>query len=179
MNYEMVYELNDEKVKEFEKSCQDERRKHQFKSRYSNVGIANAFGSVAPEPFDEVFHMLHGFDLPYLVSNKGRVISLSAGRQLKTGRNESGYSHVGLYVGGEERTYKVATLVATAFCPNALNKEVIHHIDKEVSNNSASNLIWVTKQQHKDLHRALKPGSDQKVYYALIEAIRAENEGRA
>ena len=43
-------------------------------------------------------------------------------------------------------------LVAECFIPNPFNKEEVHHIDGNKSNNHYLNLQWVTKKEHDSIH---------------------------
>lgn len=52
----------------------------------------------------------------------------------------------GLYFTSHGKTYAVHRLVAQAFIPNPHNLPHVMHIDKNVSNNNASNLKWVNKR---------------------------------
>lgn len=44
-------------------------------------------------------------------------------------------------------------LSAQVFVPNPNNKPEIHHIDEDKLNNHPSNLMWVTKQEHREISR--------------------------
>lgn len=64
--------------------------------------------------------------------------------------------------------------VALAFCPNAKGKGVVHHIDDDKTNNYYVNLLWVTEQEHGELHRLLNQG-DMNTYYRRVREIYEDN----
>lgn len=59
-------------------------------------------------------------------------------------------------VNWEGYTIQVAHIVATLFCNREENQTIVHHYDANPANNSAKNLMWVTIEEHKAAHRALK-----------------------
>lgn len=93
-------------------------------------------------------------DSAYAVSNVGDIINKTSGKVLKkqsTGRIRAGFK--------EERQceYYKCTLrkgkritvhrtVAKAFVPNPNQHRYVDHIDRDTSNNSASNLRWVASR---------------------------------
>lgn len=102
-----------------------------------------------------------GYEGCYVVSNFGRVASLLRNvkhsnsvnktihqriMSLKTRKN--GYISVCLYNNGEGKDCLVHRVVAKAFIPNPENKPQIDHIDRNRSNNNASNLRWCTGSEN-------------------------------
>lgn len=90
----------------------------------------------------------------YVVSSTGDVYSLarknSLGysvpfRKLKSAVGSSGYTQVVLNKGGKQYCRSVHRLVAEAFVPNPDNLPTVNHEDLDKSNNSASNLTWMTQ----------------------------------
>lgn len=100
----------------------------------------------------EVWKEIPGYYGKYFVSSLGRVLSLhnNLPRILKQYRCQDGYLYVDL--NGDKRVHR---LVAKAFIPNPYNKAEVHHIDLNRTNNAASNLMWVTTQEHRKLHAEL------------------------
>lgn len=47
----------------------------------------------------------------------------------------------------------VHRIVATLFVPGYAEGKVVHHIDCDTFNNSAENLMWVTKAEHRKMHK--------------------------
>ena len=92
----------------------------------------------------------------YQVSNMGRIRAIhtvegidASIRMMKThvhGRNGSKEPRITLRNGGKPKTYVVHTLVAKAFVDNPNNYPFIKHIDGNLENNAASNLIWSTSR---------------------------------
>ena len=90
----------------------------------------------------EVWQKVKGYEDSYLVSNHGRVKSLSSSRVF-TGSN-SGYARC--RIGG--RMLRVHRLVAEAFIPNPENKPQVNHLDGDKQNNHVSNLEWCTNAEN-------------------------------
>lgn len=83
--------------------------------------------------------------------------------------NEKGYLMVHLYRKRMNKTVKVHRLVAEAFVPNPDGLPEVNHIDGNKSNNSASNLEWVTRRQN--MRHARETG-------ALDKAMKAFDDFR-
>lgn len=104
---------------------------------------------------NEIWKDIEGFEGSYQVSNEGRVRSLprykrKTERILKPSPNNVGYMLVQLRSGGKERKSKlVHRLVMQAFEPITEFMEV-NHKDLDITNNSLSNLEWVTRQENID-----------------------------
>ncbi len=127
----------------------------------------------------EIWRDIKGFEGLYQVSNLGRVKSLSNNksrkekiRSFKT--DADGYLRVDLWKNGLSITKQVQSLVAEAFIPNPENKPEVHHIDGDTQNNQVSNLMWVTREEHRAIDRAKKVLCVEtgKVYESIIEAAR-------
>ena len=67
--------------------------------------------------------------------------------------NVHGYYQVGLTKNRKTWSIDVHLLVARAFVPHDEYRNVVHHKDRISTNNHCSNLQWVTKEEHKELHR--------------------------
>lgn len=108
------------------------------------------------------------------VSNKGRVRSLLRGnpRLLKPQTDGCGYYRIRVTIEREKMTYKVHREVAKAFIDNPDNLPQVNHIDGNKTNNSVSNLEWVTNREN--AHHAIKNG----LWDSVIEGARKENESR-
>lgn len=79
----------------------------------------------------------------YLVSDTGKIYSLTSKRYIKAHDNGNGYLHICLGNGGR---FYVHRLVAEAFLPNHHNLPEVDHIDRNRSNNDVKNLRWVTRE---------------------------------
>lgn len=107
----------------------------------------------------EHWRIVPGWD-NYMVSDLGRVKSLDFNhtgkeeilKQYKTG--PKGRLQVWLYKDGEKRPIYVHVLVAMAFIPNPENKPIVHHIDENPANNCVDNLMWVTPEEHNEIHNS-------------------------
>jgi hypothetical protein len=114
---------------------------------------------------NEIWKDIEGYEGLYQISNKGRVKSLERiieGRWGKTFRKErllnatyhKGYAKLGLSKNKSIKYYPLHRLIALAFIPNNENKPCINHIDCNPSNNTISNLEWVTYSENQ-LHAEL------------------------
>ena len=88
------------------------------------------------------------FDNKYAVSNKGKILNVKSGRQLKTNVNKNGYEYVQLSTNGKRRTYRIHRLVAQCFISNDDIKPYINHIDGNKLNNDVTNLEWCTAKEN-------------------------------
>jgi len=103
---------------------------------------------------EEIFEKHPDYDIE--VSNLGRIkFNNDVLLQLPDTKQSSPYGY--LLVRIKNKNYRVYTLVAETFCER-LNKDVyrtVHHINNNGMDNRASNLIWVTKEQHREIHFSL------------------------
>ena len=97
----------------------------------------------------EEWRDIRGYEGLYQISNTGLVKSLHSTKTiiLVEYKDRDGYSLVGLHKGGSQTTFRVHRLVATHFIPNVNNKPTVNHIDGNKSNNSLTNLNWMTDRE--------------------------------
>lgn len=89
---------------------------------------------------------IDGTDGKYFVSDDGNVLN-RYGRLLS--RCLSGnYYTVNIKQHGKTRPVLIHRLVAAAFCKRTIGQDEVHHKDWDTFNNAASNLEWVTRDQH-------------------------------
>ena len=130
--------------------------------------------SILHSVIGEVWKPIKGFP-NYVVSNRGRVYSLSRLRYDKPNYDKKGkfiprlgkqgYLYVGLCKNGKVTTKKVHRLVAEAFLPNEKSYECVNHRDECRTNNNVENLEWCTTQQN-----VTYGGAIQKRQHRLIES---------
>ena len=101
----------------------------------------------------ENWKAIAGYEGLYQVSNLGRVKSLNynhtgTDKILKPGKNHGGYLHVNLCKDGHPKHLLVHRLVAEAFIPNPNNLETVNHKDEVKTNNVASNLEWMSREDN-------------------------------
>ena len=96
----------------------------------------------------ELWTDIPGYDGRYQVSTWGRVRSASG--IMKPYKNYKGYLKIGLTKDGVCHKHRVNRLVASAFIPNYAELPEVNHIDGDKSNNSVTNLEWVSPRQNRD-----------------------------
>lgn len=103
-----------------------------------------------------------GYESEYIVSTYGRVLRLPYTRKnpkhnhtnvyykirLKKPFVSNGYLRMPLCKDGVTKKHMVHRLVAEAFISNNENKPAINHIDGDKTNNSVTNLEWVTNSEN-------------------------------
>lgn len=121
---------------------------------------------------EEVWKPIPGYEGRYEVSNCGRVKSVAFmqryvlrngveayrrthERVLSTQQQNSGYTIVHLHMNGQRKASTVHALVAYVFLPaKPTAAHEVNHLDGDKTNNSTSNLAWVTRSEnHKHAYR--------------------------
>lgn len=119
---------------------------------------------------EEVWKDIKSYEGIYMVSNFGRIKSLTRiieyengrhrpfeGCLMNGGKTPTGYCFVALRKNNKNKYQQyIHRLVAIAFIPNPENKKTVNHIDGDKSNNYVNNLEWNTCSEN-TLH-AFKTG---------------------
>lgn len=134
---------------------------------------------------NEIWKSIPSFENKYEVSNLGRVKTLINKRIdkngiiyskkpkiLKQSFTSTGYLQVTL----QHKKYKVHRLVAMAFIPKQLNKNIINHKDFNRLNNKVENLEWCTPKENVE-HAVLNKRNKKYYYYDKDEAIELFEKG--
>jgi len=84
----------------------------------------------------------------YSVSDYGRVKNNITSKYIKNQKNTQGYLITKIRINTKQVTYSTHRLVAKYFIPNSSNRPCINHIDGCKTNNTVSNLEWVTHKEN-------------------------------
>ena len=111
---------------------------------------------------NERWKEIQGLDGRYFISDHGRVLSLCCDgyKLLQPFVCGSGYYYVDLRKDNQDIKSRVNRLVADAFVENPENKPIVHHKDNDKTNNYYQNLVFLTSQEHIELHRGKKDGQE-------------------
>jgi hypothetical protein len=106
---------------------------------------------------NSIWISINGFD-NYMVSPEGNVLSKKAKYRkgaivLKKCMESTGYLSVELYNGRKRKRFYIHRLVASCFCINETDKNVVNHINGDRHNNHYKNLEWVTAKEN--IHHAI------------------------
>ena len=96
---------------------------------------------------EEIYKKIDGYD-NYEVSNLGNVRNIDTGKILKHIDNNHGYLQVGLHKNGTKKFFRIHRLIALYFIPNPEKLPFIDHIDRNRTNNSISNLRWISQSNN-------------------------------
>lgn len=120
--------------------------------------LSESSGEIIYDLPDEVWKDISGYEGIYMVSNKGRIKSLTRrvwnytkpGRILKPQHKENGYLQVNLRGDCKQDKHAyVHRLVALAFIPNPEQFPEINHKNCNKSDNRVENLEWCTSRYNK------------------------------
>lgn len=123
----------------------------------------------------EVWKDIPNFEGRYMISNKGRVMSLhfnqgETPKCLKLTANDHGYLAVIFYIKSKPIRFYVHRLVAEAFIPKCEGMDEVNHKDGDKSNNEYTNLEWCTSSQNKA--HAVKTGLANNMVRKVIQQMK-------
>ena len=109
----------------------------------------------------EIWKPIKGYDIEYLISNYGNIISPEhkiidkrgikqtfKKRFIKPVLHSTGYYVVTFRKQSKKVTIRIHRLVAKLFVENPNNYNIVDHIDGNKTNNKATNLRWVTNSEN-------------------------------
>jgi hypothetical protein len=91
----------------------------------------------------------------YLIYDNGSVWSKKRKKFLKPSKNKEGYVFVNLSRDGKQNYIRaIHSLVAEHYLENPEKLPVVHHIDRDMTNNNVNNLFWDRPypRKHKSKH---------------------------
>ena len=91
--------------------------------------------------------LIGGEELPYMVSDLGRIYSVKNNKICKYSYDQRGYPQVVMY-GSKRKSRRVHRLVALAYVPNPYNKREVNHKDGNKLNTRASNMEWCSSKEN-------------------------------
>lgn len=115
----------------------------------------------------------------YGITNKGRILDLTYRRELSQNKAAHDYLQVNIRVNNKSFSERTHVLVAFVWCANGKLKCEVHHIDGDITNNNAINLIWMTHIEHLKAHSLLnkaKETNDYTEYNQYIAEIQKDNK---
>ena len=80
----------------------------------------------------------------YEASSRGRIRHTRSGKVLEAKQAPNGYQRVSILTRGRRKAMPVYLLVAEAFLGSRPSRYVVDHLDGNKSNNTPSNLEWVS-----------------------------------
>ena len=101
----------------------------------------------AEKTINEVWRSIDCY-INYQVSNCGRVRHAKTGKMLATCKHKGGYLYSTLSQGGKSTKLYVHRLVAKEFLDNPDDKGFVDHINHNRSDNTVTNLRWVTRVEN-------------------------------
>ena len=119
----------------------------------------------------EEWRQVVGFE-NYEVSYCGEIRNANTNHLLKSYFDKGGYERVSLYKDGKPQHFFVHQLVAKAFIPNPENKSCIDHIDTVRTNNTVSNLRWVSRKENSNNELSRQNYSNAKTDWWKYESRR-------
>lgn len=108
------------------------------------------------------------FEGLYMISNFGRVKSVSKNVIMKPQNPDNKYFKVVLSKQGQKKSMRyIHRMVAQAFLPNPEGKSEVNHIDEDKTNNHVSNLNWMTHKENNNWGTKRERGAKNTDYESL------------
>lgn len=143
----------------------DGKRKKMFVHRLVKDTFNLTF-TLAPTDIEEEWRDIPGYEGYYRISNFGRVLRLSRGKQWpyrqthnnirKPRLRENGYLAINLSKDNKVKWYLLHRLVALTFISNPNNLPCVNHKDENRQNNFVGNLEWCSQQYNVNYGTAIE-----------------------
>ena len=120
---------------------------------------------------------IFGYEGLYEISSHGRVRSSHADKSLilKLRKNRHGYIIVTLSKDSVLKTKQVGRVLALHFIPNPGQLPLVNHIDEDKTNNTVSNLEWMTHKENTNHGGGIERGAiPRRKYIAKLDRHTGE-----
>lgn len=100
------------------------------------------------------------------------------GKERKAYQGKNGYMYTDLCKEGKRKTFTIHRLVALTFLENQLNLPEVDHIDRDKTNNMATNLRWVSKAENQANRGMPKHNSSGEMYIYTMYRVCVIRDGK-
>lgn len=122
-----------------------------------------------------------GYEDLYSATPDGRIWSCRKQMFMKTRHDKDGYTKLGLYKDGKQKTFQTHQLIALTFIPNPLGLTEVNHINSIRDDNRVENLEWITHKDNLQVSKACRKTrcvETGEVFPSASEAARAKGIGQ-
>ena len=103
----------------------------------------------------------------YIIYENGDVLNVNSGKYIIPFIDDKGYKRLNLCKNGNQKLFRLHTLLALAYIPNPENKKEIDHINRDKLDNRLCNLRWSDRYEqnlNKCIYKTNTSG-EKNVYY--------------
>lgn len=142
-------------------------------------GNHNPFGVAVPEE-NEAFKPLFSLEQGYitfsknmtLIGSEGTIWNVTHGHIYEKIVPDTN-GHIQIRIDG--KLYYLHRLIAMTWCDNRKFKQIVHHINGNPTDNRSKNLLWVSYDEHMELHNLLDDDKRNE-YNKLVKKIQRDNK---